>query len=101
MTKTKTDIPSHGSNLRGTTLLQRLGQSLWLDNITRDMLDSGTLARYIDELSITGLTSNPTIFEKALKESAAYDASILGARGAKSEEELFFDLAIEDLSRAA
>jgi transaldolase len=84
-----------------TRKLHDLGQSLWLDNITRDMLDSGTLSRYIEELSVTGLTSNPTIFEKALKESAAYDASILGRRGTKPDEELFVDLAIEDIARAA
>jgi len=82
--------------------LNRLGQSLWLDNITRDLLDSGTLKRYIDELSITGLTSNPTIFDHAISRSSRYDAEIgrqldSGATG----EGLFFNLAIEDLSRAA
>jgi transaldolase len=82
--------------------LNRLGQSLWLDNITRDLLDSGTLKRYIDELSITGLTSNPTIFDHAISRSSRYDAEIgrqldCGAAG----EALFFNLAIEDLSRAA
>jgi len=83
-------------------LLHSLGQSLWLDNITRDLLDSGTLKRYIDELSVTGLTSNPTIFDHAIKESAAYDAGIRGdpANG-KSGEGLFFDLAMDDLTRAA
>ena len=60
--------------MKATGLLHDLGQSLWLDNITRDLLDSGTLKRYIDELSVTGLTSNPTIFENAIKNSAAYDA---------------------------
>ena len=82
--------------------LNRLGQSLWLDNITRDLLDSGTLKRYIDELSVTGLTSNPTIFDHAISRSSGYDAEI-GRQldgGAKGEG-LFFNLAIQDLSRAA
>jgi len=57
-------------------MLHEIGQSLWLDNITRDLLDSGTLKRYIDELSVTGLTSNPTIFDHAIKNSTAYDAAI-------------------------
>jgi transaldolase len=78
------------------------GQSLWLDNITRDILDNGTLKRYIDEWSVSGLTSNPTIFDQAIKNSPAYDASIAEkvAKG-KSGEDLFFDLALEDLTRAA
>ena len=82
--------------------LNRLGQSLWLDNITRDLLDSGTLKRYIDELSVTGLTSNPTIFDHAISQSASYDAEIGRQldRG-MSGESLFFNLAIQDLSRAA
>src|SRR5438105_2735545 len=82
--------------------LHELGQSLWLDNITRDLLESGTLERYIDELSVTGLTSNPTIFDHAIKNSAAYDAPIrekLLER--KSGEDLFFDLALDDVTRAA
>ena len=62
--------------MKATQLLHDLGQSLWLDNITRDLLDSGTLKRYIDELSVTGLTSNPTIFDHAIKNSTAYDAAI-------------------------
>ena len=62
--------------MKATQMLHDLGQSLWLDNITRDLLDSGTLKRYIDELSVTGLTSNPTIFDHAIKNSAAYDAAI-------------------------
>ena len=62
--------------MKATQRLHDLGQSLWLDNITRDLLDSGTLKRYIDELSVTGLTSNPTIFDHAIKNSAAYDAAI-------------------------
>ena len=65
--------------LKATGQLHRLGQSLWLDNITRDLLTSGTLQRYIDDLSVTGLTSNPTIFEQAIKNSAAYDAAICRA----------------------
>ncbi len=77
-----------------------MGQSIWLDNITRDLLLSGTLQRYIDEFSVTGLTSNPTIFNHAIKNSTAYDAAIRGASG-KSVEELFFDLAIDDITHAA
>ncbi|MGA3050018.1 MAG: transaldolase family protein [Terracidiphilus sp.] len=85
-----------------TQELHNLGQSLWLDNITRDLLDNGTLKRYIDELSITGLTSNPTIFEHAISKSKSYDAEIgrLPASGL-SGEELFFELALQDLTRAA
>jgi len=85
-----------------TRALHDLGQSLWVDNITRQMLDDGTLQRYIDELSITGLTSNPTIFEHAIGKSEAYDAQIAELAGAgKSGEDLFFELAITDLQRAA
>ena len=62
--------------MTATQELQNLGQSLWLDNITRDLLDNGTLKRYIDEFSITGLTSNPTIFEHAISKSKSYDAEI-------------------------
>jgi transaldolase len=81
--------------------LHELGQSLWLDNITRAMLDDGTLARYIDELSVTGLTSNPTIFDKAISAGDAYDQQIaeLAPQGG-STEEIFFELAIADLRRA-
>jgi len=88
--------------MRATQLLYNLGQSIWLDNITRDLLDTGTLTRYIDELSVTGLTSNPTIFQRAIKNSPSYDAPIHEelANG-KGGEELFFDLALEDLTRAA
>jgi len=88
--------------MKPTQTLHDLGQSLWLDNITRDLLNSGTLKRYIDELSVTGLTSNPTIFDHALKNSATYDAAIREelARG-KTGEALFFDLALDDLTRAA
>jgi transaldolase len=81
--------------------LHDLGQSLWLDNITRDLLESGTLARYVNELSVTGLTSNPTIFDHAIGKSAAYDASIRKSKPGKPTEELFFDVALEDLTRAA
>jgi transaldolase len=88
--------------MKATHLLQNLGQSIWLDNIARDMLDNGTLARYIDEFAVTGLTSNPTIFERAIKSSRAYDAPIQSkmARG-NSAEDLFFEIALEDLTRAA
>ena len=64
------------NNMKATQLLHNLGQSLWLDNITRDLLNSGTLKRYLDDLSVTGLTSNPTIFDHALKHSTAYDEAI-------------------------
>src|SRR2546428_771021 len=88
--------------MKATEALHDQGQSLWLDNITRDLLESGTLARYIDELSVTGLTSNPTIFDHAIKNSSAYDAAIRKkVREGKSGEELFFDLALEDITRAA
>ena len=88
--------------MKATQLLHNLGQSLWLDNITRDLLDSNTLRHYIDELSVTGLTSNPTIFDHAIKNSAAYDAAITEkSRRGKSGEALFFELALEDLTRAA
>jgi transaldolase len=88
--------------MKATQLLHNLGQSLWLDNITRDLLNSGTLSRYIEQLSVTGLTSNPTIFDHAIKNSAAYDVAIreLLAKG-KTGESLFFDLALDDLTRAA
>ena len=83
-------------------MLHDLGQSLWLDNITRDLLRSGTLKRYIDELSVTGLTSNPTIFDHAIKNSTSYDAAIRdGSKQGKSGEALFFELALEDLTQAA
>ena len=82
--------------------LSQLGQSLWLDNITRDLLDSGMLERYIDEHSVTGLTSNPTIFDHAISGSKSYDAEIRRQLDdGKSGEALFFTLAIQDLSRAA
>jgi transaldolase len=88
--------------MKATQLLHELGQSLWLDNITRDLLDSGTLKHYIDDLSVTGLTSNPTIFDHAIKNSAAYDTAISKklTKG-ESTEDVFFELALEDLTRAA
>jgi transaldolase len=88
--------------MKATQALHNLGQSIWLDNITRDLLDSGTLKRYINELSVTGLTSNPTIFDQAIKNSSSYDAAIREkvSKG-KSGETLFFELALEDLTRAA
>lgn len=88
--------------MKATQALHDLGQSLWLDNITRDLLDTGTLKRYIDELSVTGLTSNPTIFDQAIKKSASYDPAIQEKLSqGKSGEALFFELALEDLTRAA
>src|SRR5712691_6386198 len=88
--------------MKATQLLHNLGQSIWLDNITRDLLDSGTLKRYIDDLSVTGLTSNPTIFDHAIKNSGAYDTAIAAQlQKGKSGEELFFELALDDLTRAA
>ncbi|HTG06145.1 MAG TPA: transaldolase family protein, partial [Bradyrhizobium sp.] len=88
--------------MKATKKLQDLGQSLWLDNTTRNLLNSGTLKRYIDELSVTGLTSNPMIFDQAIKNSAIYDGDIAStASAAKSGEDLFFGLALADLTRAA
>src|SRR6266403_1068298 len=88
--------------MKATQQLHNLGQSLWLDNITRDLLNNGTLERYIAELAITGLTSNPTIFDHAIKNSSSYDRAIREcASKSKSGEELFFELALEDLTRAA
>jgi transaldolase len=85
-----------------TKRLHDLGQSLWLDNITREILDNGTLRRYIDDFSVTGLTSNPTIFDEAIGNTAAYDGSILQkAQAGLKDEELFVELALEDLRRAA
>ncbi|MBU6484226.1 MAG: transaldolase [Betaproteobacteria bacterium] len=85
-----------------TKRLQELGQSLWLDNITREILTNGTLARYIAELSVTGLTSNPTIFEHAIANGHFYDEAIgTLARQGKSGEDLFFTLALQDLTQAA
>ena len=85
-----------------TALLRDAGQSLWLDNITRELLDDGTLRRYVDEFSITGLTSNPTIFDEAIGKTVAYDRGIRDkSRAGHSDEALFFELALEDLRRAA
>ncbi len=88
--------------MNSTQLLNRAGQSLWLDNITRDLITSGTLRRYIEELTVTGLTSNPTIFDQAMKRGSAYDEDIrrLAASGLAAEK-LFFEIALEDLKRAA
>src|SRR5262244_2770628 len=88
--------------MKTTRKLHELGQSIWLDNITRDLLNAGTLRQYIDELSVTGLTSNPTIFDHAIKNSTAYDSAIREklAKGRKGED-LFFELALEDLTQAA
>lgn len=93
---------SKGATVNPTSRLRQAGQSLWIDNITRTMLADGTLARYIDDLSVTGLTSNPTIFDKAVSGSDAYDEHIaeLGD-GDRSAEEVFFELAIADLRDAA
>jgi transaldolase len=88
--------------MNATGTLHDRGQSLWLDNITRELLESGTLARYIDKLAVTGLTSNPTIFDHAIKNSTRYDAAIREkVKEGKSGEDLFFELALEDLTRAA
>ena len=97
---TSTTAGNH--TMKATQMLHERGQSLWLDNMTRDLIDTGTLARYIDELSITGLTSNSTIFEHAITHSHAHDAAI-GRRvqQGKGGEELFFELALEDVRRAA
>src|SRR5271157_2081816 len=88
--------------MKATQKLHEMGQSLWLDNITRGLLTSGTLKRYIEDFSVTGLTSNPTIFDHAIENSKAYDAAIRErlAQG-KSGEPLFFELALEDIRRAA
>lgn len=86
--------------MQATKRLSSAGQSIWLDNITRDLLLTGTLEQYIRDLSVTGLTSNPTIFDHALRHGTAYDTS-LRARPGISHEELFFDLALDDITRAA
>jgi transaldolase len=88
--------------VKATEALHQLGQSLWLDNITRTMLDDGTLEGYISDLSVTGLTSNPTIFDKAISGGDAYDEQIAELRSSGAEgEQLFFELALTDLKRAA
>ncbi len=88
--------------MKATRRLHEAGQSIWLDNITRDLLTSGTLARYVDELDVTGLTSNPTIFDQAIESTDAYDETIRTRLGeGLVGEELFFELALEDLRAAA
>jgi transaldolase len=88
--------------MKATWRLHDLGQSLWLDNITRDLLIGGALKRYIDELSVTGLTSNPTIFDHAIRNTTTYDEAIRRkSQAGRPAEDLFFDLAVEDLSQAA
>src|SRR5215472_12428695 len=88
--------------MKPTAKLSDLGQSLWLDNITRELLNTGTLQRYIDDLAVTGLTSNPTIFDHAIKNSGTYDPAIAALlQSGQSGEELFFELALDDLTRAA
>lgn len=88
--------------MKPTQALHDLGQSLWIDDITRDMLDSGTLKKYIDDFSVTGLTSNPTIFDNAVSKSNSYDPEIKRlSQAGYSGEALFFELALQDLSRAA
>src|SRR6201994_1087750 len=99
-----------GAHMKATQKLHELGQSLWVDNITRPMLSEGTLKGYIDELSVTGLTSNPSIFEKAIGGGDAYDEQVAelsgsvddeGGPGANSDENVFFELALADLRDAA
>jgi transaldolase len=88
--------------MKATEELHNRGQSLWLDNITRDLLTTGTLKRYMNELSVTGLTSNPTIFDHAIKNSTAYDPAIRSKlREGKTGQELFFELALDDITQAA
>ncbi|MGR9108165.1 MAG: transaldolase [Gammaproteobacteria bacterium] len=88
--------------MKATQQLHDLGQSLWLDNITRGLLTSNALSRYISELSLTGLTSNPTIYDHAIRNAGFYDDAIRQkALAGKSGEALFFELALEDLTRAA
>ena len=98
----ETEPTRNKTKMKATELLHNLGQSIWLDNITRDLLNTGTLKQYIAELSVTGLTSNPTIFDHAIKNSTAYDSTIREKlRQGKSGEALFFELALEDITRAA
>ena len=93
-------MTSNRAHINPLLALNQRGQSVWLDNISREMLDSGQLQRYIDEYSVTGLTSNPSIFDKAIA-SGAYDDEIRRKAAAEDPEELFFALAFEDLGRAA
>jgi transaldolase len=93
--------PGEEGTLKATQILHERGQSLWLDNITRGLLDSGQLQHYIDDYAVTGLTSNPSIFDQAI-ETGDYDDAIREKSGTRrSDEELFLELAIEDLRRAA
>lgn len=95
-------VAMNKTSAKPTQLLHDLGQSLWLDNITRGLLTSGTLRRYVEELSVTGLTSNPSIFDHAIKNSNFYDDAIRQKmKQGKSGEDLFFELALEDLVEAA
>jgi len=88
--------------MKSTQRLHGLGQSLWLDNLTRELLDKGTLAGYVRDLSLTGLTSNPTIFDSAIEHTGLYDETIKRAsRKGKSDEDIFFELALEDLAKVA
>ena len=88
--------------MKPTNALHNLGQSLWLDNIARELLNTGTLQRFIEEFSVTGLTSNPTIFDHAIRDSVTYDDDISRMTSSgKSGDDLFFELALADLTRAA
>ena len=88
--------------MKATQMLRDLGQSLWLDNITRNLLSTGILRRYVNEYSVTGLTSNPTIFDHAIRNGNDYDDAIKRKLAdGKSGEKLFFELALEDLTQAA
>ena len=88
--------------MKPTQALHEAGQSLWLDNITRALLDEGILPRYVAEYSVTGLTSNPTIFDRAIRDGTAYDADIAARKASgATDEQVFFDLALADLRRAA
>ena len=101
-TGTAITTKDRGEKMKATQLLHNLGQSIWLDNITRDLMTTGALEQYIQDLSVTGLTSNPTIFEHAIKNSKSYDAAILKKlKEGKSDEVLFFELALDDLTKAA
>src|SRR6185437_10469338 len=95
-------VQRKGATMKATQRLHELGQSLWLDNITREMLVNGTLRRYIEDFDVTGLTSNPTIFDHAIRNGSFYDDSIRRKTAAgQSGEDLFIDLALEDLAQAA
>src|ERR1700730_10639781 len=96
------EYPVRRIPMKVTKRLHDLGQSLWLDHMTREILDKGTLRRYIDSLSVTGLTSNPTIFDEAIGNTSAYDSGIRQkAQAGLTGEEIFVELALEDLRRAA